>query len=157
MTKVKDAQERIAQLASQMARNPHTVAEWEALMDDAERRREISERIAELRKARGLKQPQVARMVGVQLRTYQNWEAGGGTSHENYEALAGALGSSYDYILTGGDSAPPREDILARLDRIEGSLDDLLEWAERVEARAGEVGPVRGEARRRQQGEEQAT
>lgn len=122
MTKVKDAQEHIAQFASQMARNPHTVAQWQELMDDAERRREVSKRVAELRKQRGLKQPQVARRVGVQLRTYQNWEAGGGTSHENYEKLADVLETSYDYLLTGGEYTPPPGDILSRLDALEGAV-----------------------------------
>jgi transcriptional regulator with XRE-family HTH domain len=113
-----------AQFASQMKRNPHTLARLRELMKDAERKRDISERIKALRERRGLTQPQVAREVGAELRTYQNWESGGGTSHENYERLAEVLGCSYDYLVTGAEVSPPAEDILSRLDAIDEAVDE---------------------------------
>ena len=125
-------QEKFADFASQMTRNPHTLAQLRELMEDAERRQEISARIKMLRERRALTQSQVAKAVGVELRTYQNWEAGGGTSHENYESLAEILGTSFDYLLTGGETAPPAEDVLGRLDAIEARL-------AAVEAAEGEI------------------
>ncbi len=122
-------------------------------MDDAERRQEISARIKALRERRGLTQPQVAERLGMasKLRTYQNWELGGGTSHDNYERLAEILGVSYDYLLTGAESSPPADDILARLDAGASEAAGLREAVEalREELRAtrtellAEIGKVR--------------
>ena len=125
MTKNVPANPEFAQFASQMARNPHTLAAFQDAMKDAERRSEISERIKALRERRGLTQPQVAERVGVQNRTYQNWEAGGGTSGDNYERLAEVLGVSYDYLVIGESATPPPADILARLARIESVLEQI--------------------------------
>jgi transcriptional regulator with XRE-family HTH domain len=137
MTKVKDTKQTFAEFASQMARNPETLAQFTELMSDATRKREIGRRIKEERERRGLKQPQVAERAGVSgsptnaLRKYQNWEAGANLpDHEQLERIADALGVSYDYLVTGGDEAPPAKDILKRLDRIEQQLAVLLDWTE---------------------------
>jgi len=102
-------------------------------MKDADRRQAISARIKELRGRRGMTQPQVADAVDVSLRTYQNWEAGGGTSGENYERLGEVLGASYDYLMTGGDVMPPTADVLGRLDHLQASVDRILERLEAAE------------------------
>ena len=136
MTTVKDMPQNIAEFASQMARNPDTLAAFTELMSDATRKRDIGRRIKEERERRGLKQPQVAEQAGVgssasALRKYQNWEAGKHLpGHEQLEAVADVLGVSYDYLVTGGEQAPPAKDILKRLDRLERQLDLLLDWTE---------------------------
>jgi transcriptional regulator with XRE-family HTH domain len=126
-----------AQFASQMARHPHTLAQLRELMRDAERKRAIGERIKALRERRGFTQPQLMEVAGLEashFRNLQNWEAGGGTNHENYERLAEALGCSYDYLMTGAEIGPPPEDILGRLDAyrkrlrlVERKLDQVLD------------------------------
>jgi transcriptional regulator with XRE-family HTH domain len=89
---------------------------------DAQRREELAARIKELR---GLRTQQaIADRVGVTLRAYQAWEAGGGITWENIEALAKAFGVSEDYLLYGevGD----RLRAGTQLERIEAKLDALL-------------------------------
>lgn len=88
---------------------------------EAERQKEIGARIKDLRG----KMPQqvIADRVGVTLRAYQAWEAGGGIAWANYERLAEALGVTEEYILYGesGKSNPSTQ-----LDRIEAKLDLIL-------------------------------
>jgi transcriptional regulator with XRE-family HTH domain len=66
---------------------------------EEKRKLEIGARIKELREARRIPQPHVADHVGTTLRNYQRWEAGGGTTYDNYERLAEVLGVSPDYLL----------------------------------------------------------
>ena len=134
MTDERTAQDVFAQFASQIARNPHTLARLHELMKDADRRQAISARIKELRERRGLTQPQVATALDVSLRTYQNWEAGGGTSGEHYERLAELLGVSYDYLMTGGEMMPPTADVLSRLDRLQRDVAEILDRLELQDA-----------------------
>lgn len=108
------------QIASILARHPHTFGQLQELMKDAERKKAIGGRIKTLRERRGYTQPQLMEAAGLdrsKFRSLQNWEAGGGTDHNTYERLAEALGCSYDYLMVGGEMAPPADDILARLDR----------------------------------------
>lgn len=89
---------------------------------DAQRREELAARIKELR---GLRTQQaIADRVGVTMRAYQAWEAGGGITWENIEALAKVFGVSEDYLLYGevGD----RLRAGTQLERIEAKLDALL-------------------------------
>ena len=131
----KTASTDVVDFALQMSRNPTTLLEFEEAMAEAKRKKEISERIAELRERRGLTQEQVARRVGANLRTYQNWEAGGGTSGENYELLAEILETSHDYLVTGGEHTPPAGDILSRLDQIQTDLAGLVEGQAELDER----------------------
>lgn len=127
--------ERFAEIAATLARHPHTLGQLQELMRDAERKKAIGERIKALRERRGLTQPQLMDAMGLdrsKFRSLQNWEAGGGTSHENYERLSEALGCSYDYLVTGAEAMPPAEDVLSRLDEIDAHL-------ERLAARVGKL------------------
>jgi transcriptional regulator with XRE-family HTH domain len=89
---------------------------------DAQRREELAARIKELRGLRT--QQSIADRVGVTMRAYQAWEAGGGITWENIEALAKVFGVSEDYLLSGevGD----RLRAGTQLERIEAKLDALL-------------------------------
>lgn len=155
MTKVNPAKEGFAEFAAQMARNPDSLAAFTEAMEDARRKRDIGNRIAEERERRGLTQPQVIERAGLgisanALRKYQYWEAGKHLpGHEQLEAIAEVLNVSYDYLITGGEQSPPAKDILARLDRIETQLARLgasgaptdepsLEEAERESIRQAE-------------------
>lgn len=149
MTKERDVQKNFAHFASQMARNPHTFAELQEAMKDVERKQAIGDRIAALRERRGFTQPQVASRVPTQLRNYQNWEAGHGTSGENYERIAEILGCSYDYLVTGAEASPPREDILARLDQIEERVAEIAASVAELAATVGESQTSQGTPRKR--------
>jgi transcriptional regulator with XRE-family HTH domain len=79
---------------------------------------------ARIRELRGLRpQPQMASEVGVSLRGYQQWEAGGGIKWSNLERLAKVHDVSPNYILYGEEK--PRGP-KTQLDRIEAKLDELL-------------------------------
>ncbi len=60
----------------------------------------FSERIRELRQEKGMKQREMANVLGVKLRSYQNYE--GGDRRPDYEglvALADYFGVTTDYLL----------------------------------------------------------
>lgn len=78
-------------------------------------------RIKALREERHLTQPALAERIGVTLRAYQEWEAGGGIRWMNAKRLASALCSTPDYVMSGPTPEPePAE--LSQLDRIEDEL-----------------------------------
>lgn len=111
---------------------------------EEERQKEIGARIKELREGRRLTQPVVADRVGVTLRAYQAWEAGGGIAWQNLGRLAEVLGVDEDHVLYG----PPEERVVAggsQLDRIEAKLDELLS---RLPASAGPAEVLEAEAAR---------
>ena len=131
-----------------------------AQMADLER----GDRIKALREGRHLTQPAVAERVGVTLRAYQGWEAGGGIQWENAKRLGRFLGATPDYIMSGEPrSTPDLHGAVSQLDRIEQAikaLDAKLEQvlaaeeavAEAVKLRRTEdIGPpiVRAQDRRR--------
>lgn len=101
---------------------------------------ERGERIKELREELHLTQPTVAERVGVTLRAYQEWEAGGGIAWENAKRLARVLGVTPDYIMSG-DPVPRVTLDGSQLDRIESAVSDLDEQIRlfRVEAAARDM------------------
>lgn len=88
---------------------------------EAERQKEIGARIRELRGR--VPQPVIAERVGVTLRAYQAWEAGGGIAWDNLVKLAEVFEVSEDYIEygLGGDYKPG-----TNMARIEQKLDAIL-------------------------------
>jgi transcriptional regulator with XRE-family HTH domain len=68
-------------------------------------------------------QPQIAERVGVTLRAYQEWEAGGGIAWPNLEKLADIHGVSTDWLEHGDEQPVPAP---SQLDRIERKLDEVL-------------------------------
>jgi transcriptional regulator with XRE-family HTH domain len=106
------------------SRGPQRAATLLAQMADLER----GARISELREQRHFTQSVVAERVGVTLRGYQEWEAGGGIQWENAKKLAKVLGTTPDILMSGPppampDIAPDRE----QLNRIEAALADVNE------------------------------
>jgi transcriptional regulator with XRE-family HTH domain len=71
----------------------------------------------------GRPQPQIAEQVGVSLRAYQEWEAGGGIAWANLKRLADIHGVSTAW-LEHGDERP--ELAQPQLNRIENKLDEVL-------------------------------
>lgn len=90
------------------------------------------ERVRALRKARQhyVSQDDVALAVGVNPRTYQNWEAGKGISSRNLSALAGYFGTTTSYIEHGIDGLPGRAKRFRQMER-EMRAQVLEAWAER--------------------------
>lgn len=66
----------------------------------------LSERIAELRKERGLTQEQLGQLVGVSAQAVSKWEKGGAPDVELLPALAGRLGVTVDALFgrEGGEA-----------------------------------------------------
>lgn len=133
MTNRNSAQKNFAPGTSRGTRRATTLL---AQVADLER----GDRIKQLREGRHLTQPVVAERVGVTLRGYQEWEAGGGIQWENAKRLAKVLGSNPDYVMSGERAETP--DLShSQLDRIEADLADLKKLIEafRVEAGANAV------------------
>ncbi len=67
----------------------------------------LSERVAELRKERGLTQEQLGQLVGVSAQAVSKWEKGGAPDVELLPALAGRLGVTIDALFgrEGGEAA----------------------------------------------------
>lgn len=97
---------------------------------------EMGERIADLRRATGLKQQYIADYCGVQLRTYQFWQQGKHPpEQESLEKLAELFGVTTKYILKGhtpdlfgpGESkiADQLSAINSRLNRLQAVLEEL--------------------------------
>ena len=90
---------------------------------------ELGDRIAALRKRRGLNQSELARALGLKPQAVQAWEKGGGIRPGKFEALASALGVSLGELLLGDDYASgphvakPSRDVLPYAhDRIQETL-----------------------------------
>lgn len=108
--------------SSRGPRNVRTLALQMAM--EKERQLEVAERIRALRGPKP--QPVVADEVGVGLRAYQHWEAGGGISWENLQRLAQVFGVSEDFLLYGSGEAKGPETQLDRMERQLGRIVDLL-------------------------------
>jgi transcriptional regulator with XRE-family HTH domain len=117
------AQRHYAPGTWQGPRTPPTVLFRMAM--EAERQREVAARIRDLRGPRP--QRVIADLVGVTLRAYQAWEAGGGINWDNVQQLAEALGVTEEYLLYGRDAQAEPDP--SQLDRIEAKLDRLIEAA----------------------------
>lgn len=133
MTQVNSQKESFANFASQMARNPETLAAFTELMAQSKRKAETGGRIKDLRENRKhLTIPQICERIGIgtsqgATRKYQYWEEGKHSPPaETLEAIADVLGVSYDYLVTGGDQPPPAKDILKRLDALQDQQAELL-------------------------------
>ena len=70
----------------------------------------LSERIAQLRKERGLTQEQLGQMVGVSAQAVSKWEKGGAPDVELLPALADCLGVSMDGLFSRCEDAPQNID-----------------------------------------------
>ncbi len=78
-----------------------------------------------LRSLRGRRpQTTIAAGIGVSLRAYQQWEAGGGIAWHNLDALARFHSVSTEWLISG-EAAPERAG--AELDGVQASLSTMLE------------------------------
>ncbi len=68
-------------------------------------------------------QPQIADEVGVSLRAYQQWEAGGGIAWTNLKRLADIHGVSTEWLENGDERHEPAQ---PQLDRIERKVNEVL-------------------------------
>lgn len=93
---------------------------------DAERQREIGARIKQLRGR--VPQPVIADRVGVTLRAYQAWEAGGGIAWDNLIKLAAVLSEITGTKISESDiiEQHPAEPEPSQLDRIEAAVNAIL-------------------------------
>lgn len=69
----------------------------------------MADRIRELRKKRGLTQPEFAKTLGCSVASVQKWEAGAGISHRWLNKIAERFHVEVDYLISGKESAPTPE------------------------------------------------
>lgn len=119
MTKSSIAHRKYVPGSSRLPRSARTLALHMAM--ELERQQEVGARIKELRGPKP--QPLIADEVGVTLRAYQEWEAGGGIAWANLQKLAAVFNVSENYLLYGAaETRGPQ----TQLDRIESKLNELL-------------------------------
>ncbi len=86
----------------------------------------IGTRIVEAREAQGLTLNEVAARVGMASRTLKNWENGATMPRPNkLQVLAGVLGVSMTWLLTGRDEFDTISDAPSRLERLEMKVERL--------------------------------
>jgi|SRR6516165_10377803 transcriptional regulator with XRE-family HTH domain len=97
-----------------------------------QQQREINERIREARKGAGLTQPQMADLLAVAPRTYQNYEKDR-VPWRLMGKISDVTGRSLRWLLHGEDDAEPSMEIMQRIgrlelgqERIEAKLDALV-------------------------------
>jgi transcriptional regulator with XRE-family HTH domain len=96
---------------------------------DEKERREMGQRIKEMRAARNLKQQVIADKVGVTLRQYQNWQAGENTPESDHlDKLAEVLDVTPEWLLRGATPDPfsrSQQDAAALLEQIAEQVNEL--------------------------------
>lgn len=70
----------------------------------SETKETMAERLIRLRKAKGLKVSEVAKLIGVAPSTYREWEYGRAISGEPYMKLKEILGVSLEELISGQQS-----------------------------------------------------
>lgn len=86
---------------------------------------EITARIRQARKEAGLTQPEMAKLLEVAIRTYQNYEDDR-VPWDLMGRLSDVTGRSLRWLLHGEDDAEPSQQVMLRLDRLDRKLDKLL-------------------------------
>jgi hypothetical protein len=129
MPKSRLAQGKHGDRSSRGSRNTTTLVHMPM---DPEQQKAVAARVKELRGLRP--QPQMAAEVGVSLRAYQEWEAGGGIKWSNLQRLAEVHGVTPNYILYGDEE--PRGP-KTQLDRMEAMLEEILAAVRKKPGRAG--------------------
>ena len=69
--------------------------------------RQLGERIAQARRARGLAQRELAAQLGVTERTVQNYESGASPPHRHLHEIERATGASHAWVLYGDETGTP--------------------------------------------------
>jgi transcriptional regulator with XRE-family HTH domain len=86
---------------------------------------EITARIRQARKEAGLTQPEMAKLLEVAMRTYQNYEDDR-VPWDLMGRISDVTGRSLRWLLHGEDDAEPSQQVMLRLDRLDRKLDELL-------------------------------
>ena len=99
----------------------------------------FGDRVAAAREALGMSDDELARRLGIKLRTVQNWEQDLSEPRANkLQMLAGILNVSFRWLLTGeGDGAPAPaeeigEDLSALLSELRHLRGEMVRNAERL-------------------------
>jgi transcriptional regulator with XRE-family HTH domain len=114
------------------SRQPNTVCAHVKKID-----KDRGRRIRDLRKARGLKVDEAAKLVGVEGRTFARWTAGGpGPGLPGLKRLADEFDTTTAYIM-GSEAPESPDDGLARIEA------RLIEQAEKLDALLEAIDPAR--------------
>ena len=88
----------------------------------------IGERIATARREAGLRQEDLADLIGVATRTVQNYEAGSTSAHRHIRQIAEITGTSVGWLLHG--ERPADED--DRINQLVGEVSEIRAMLERL-------------------------
>ncbi len=88
----------------------------------------LGHRIAEARATKRLSLEQMAQKAGITAETLGDWEAGAAEPRPNkMQMLAGVLGVSMSWLLTGEGEHGPHDDAHARLERLEQKVERMAQ------------------------------
>jgi transcriptional regulator with XRE-family HTH domain len=87
---------------------------------------EIGARIQQARKERGLTQEELAEMASFSKRSLQDYETGVTIPYRHMAEISRLLGRSVEWFLYGDEAAETQADLMAKVDRLEGLLEELL-------------------------------
>ncbi len=87
---------------------------------------EIGDRIRQAREQAGLRQEDLADLIGMSTRQVQNYEAADSKPYAKLRAIAGATGVSVEWLLQGDEAVTPPGDLHERLGRLEKMVAEVL-------------------------------
>ena len=101
----------------------------------------MGDRLAAARERAGLSEAELARKLGVRVKTLTSWEADEREPRSNYlRTLSGVLGVSLIWLLTGegdgvqgGASVPGREAVLTEIRALQQAMGDATRRLQRLE------------------------
>ena len=88
---------------------------------------EIGDRIKQARERAGLRQEDLADLIGMSTRQVQNYESGDSKQYAKLRAIAGATGSTVEWLLGTANDGEDAETTAAQLADLRQSLDRIEE------------------------------
>lgn len=100
---------------------------------------EVGQRIAGARRQAGLTQDEVADLLNLTTRSYQDWEAGKVVPFRRMDELAGVLKSSKRWLMWGDEMPPGQDTLLSEklLEAIEANTGVLRDVVQRLDRLVG--------------------
>lgn len=103
---------------------------------------EIGDRIKQARERAGLRQEDLADLIGMSTRQVQNYESGESAQYRKLKAIAGATATSVEWLLHGDERNDDQGDLQELRDHLDAQHDVVVAQLDRIEelARARAVG-----------------
>lgn len=120
---------------------------------------EIGDRIKQARERAGLRQEDLADLIGMSTRQVQNYESGDSKQYAKLKAIADATGSPVEWLLHGDDGASgrPPADIESLAEQVAEARADVAHLLELVEQLREDLSQAPPASRRASGGSRRAT